>query len=144
MPSLVFNREFLCFHVQFYPFPCTIQEFTICLNISIIHLTEKLKFIQKPFIKNKWYVKRNKLLDENGKLRTYLKLKCNFGFENYLHILSDFNQRKSFTKFRISNHKLKIETGWYSKPITPLENRICEKCFSDENTTEIESGVDRF
>jgi hypothetical protein len=30
----------------------TIQEFTIiCLNISIIHLKEKLKFIQKPFIK---------------------------------------------------------------------------------------------
>jgi hypothetical protein len=29
----------------------TIQEFTICLNISIIHLTEKLKFMQKPFIK---------------------------------------------------------------------------------------------
>ena len=23
MPSLVFSREFLCFHVQFYPFPCT-------------------------------------------------------------------------------------------------------------------------
>jgi hypothetical protein len=62
----------------------------------------------------------DKLLDENGKLRTYLKLKRNFGFENYLHILSDFNQRKSFTKFRISNHKLKIETGRYSKPITPL------------------------
>ena len=74
---------------------------------TIIHLKEKLKFIQKPFIKNKWYVKRYKLLDENGKLRTYLKLKCNFGFENYHHILSDFNQRKSFTKFRISNHKIK-------------------------------------
>jgi hypothetical protein len=71
----------------------------------------KIKVYTKAFYKNKWYVKRNKLLDENGKLRTYLKLKCNFGFENYLHILSDFNQRKSFTKFRISNHKLKIETG---------------------------------
>jgi hypothetical protein len=68
-------------------------------------------YIYSLFYKNKWYVKRNKLLDENGKLRTYLKLKCNFGFENYLHILSDFNQRKSFTKFRISNHTLKIETG---------------------------------
>ena len=56
-----------------------------------------------------------------------------FGFENYLHILSDFNQRKSFTKFRISNHKLKIETGRYSKP---LENRIREKCFSDEIESE--------
>ena len=89
----------------------------------------KFKVYTKVFYKNKWYVKRNKLLDENGKLRTYLKLKCNFGFENYLHILSDFNQRKSFTKFRISNHKLKIETGRYSKPITSLENRICEKMF---------------
>ena len=56
-----------------------------------------------------------------------------FGFENYLHILSDLNQRKSFTKFRISNHKLKIETGRYSKP---LENRIREKCFSDEIESE--------
>jgi hypothetical protein len=26
----------------------------------------------KAFYKNKWYVKRNKFLDENGKLRTYL------------------------------------------------------------------------
>jgi hypothetical protein len=43
------------------------------------------------------------------------------------------NQRKSFTKFRISNHKLKIETGRYSKP---LENRIREKCFSDEIESE--------
>jgi hypothetical protein len=23
LPSLVFSRELLCFHVQFYPFPCT-------------------------------------------------------------------------------------------------------------------------
>ena len=36
---------------------------------------------------------------------------------------------RSLTKFRISNHKLKFETGRYSKHITPLENRICEKCF---------------
>jgi hypothetical protein len=32
--------------------------------------------------------------------------------------------------------KLKIETGRYSKPVTPLENRICEKCFSDEIESE--------
>ena len=49
----------------------------------------KIKVYTKAFYKNKWYVKRNKLLDENGKLRTYLKLKCNFGFKNYLQILSE-------------------------------------------------------
>ena len=79
---------------DFLKYLITIQEFTICLNISIIHLTEKNKVYTKAFYKNKWYIKRNKLLDENGKLRTSLKLKCNFGFENYLQILSDFNQRK--------------------------------------------------
>jgi hypothetical protein len=36
---------------DFLKYLITIQEFTLCLNISIIHLTEKLKFIQKPFIK---------------------------------------------------------------------------------------------
>jgi hypothetical protein len=38
----------------------------------------KNKVYTKAFYKNKWYVKRYKLLDENDKLRTYLKLKCNF------------------------------------------------------------------
>jgi hypothetical protein len=33
----------------FFKYLITIQEFTICLNISIILLKEKLKFIQKPF-----------------------------------------------------------------------------------------------
>ena len=36
---------------DFLKYLITIQEFTICLNISIIHLKEKIKFIQKPFIK---------------------------------------------------------------------------------------------
>jgi hypothetical protein len=36
---------------DFLKYLITIQEFTICLNINIIHLKEKLKFIQKPFIK---------------------------------------------------------------------------------------------
>jgi hypothetical protein len=60
----------------------------------------KIEVYTKAFYKNKLYAKRNKLLDENGKLRTYLKLKCNFGFENYLHILSDFNRRKSFKPYK--------------------------------------------
>ena len=32
------------------------------------HNTFNRKIITKAFHKNKWYVKRNKLLDENGKL----------------------------------------------------------------------------
>ena len=40
------------------------------------------------------------------------------------------------SKFRISNHKLKIETGRYSKPITPLVYfRINGKHLLVQNTT---------
>jgi hypothetical protein len=43
-----------------------------------------------------------------GKLCTYLKVKHNFGFENYLTIIKNFEQRKIFTRFRISAHRLRI------------------------------------
>ena len=39
--------------------------------------------------------------------------------------------------------KLKIETGRYSKPVTPLENRICEKCLK-EKTKENKSLTSYF
>lgn len=95
-----------------------------------------IKKLVKTFYINKWYTTRNKLLTDNSKLRTYLQFKSNFGLEKYLNIISDYNQRKYLTKFRISNHKLKIETGRSTKPKTPLEDRICDKCFSDEIESE--------
>ena len=44
--------------------------------------------------------------------------------------------RSILTHFRISAHKLEIETGRYviTNPKTPLENRLCKQC----NLSEIE------
>jgi hypothetical protein len=36
-----------------------------------------------------------------------------------------------------SNHKLHIETGRYTRPITPVENRICSNCNSKSVEDEI-------
>ena len=43
--------------------------------------------------------------------------------------------RYIITRWRLSNHKLKIETGRYTKPLTPRELRICQCCnvLEDEN-----------
>lgn len=38
------------------------------------------------------------------------------------------------TRLRISAHNLEIETGRYTTPKTPLENRLCKQC----NLSEIE------
>jgi hypothetical protein len=35
------------------------------------------------------------------------------------------------------NHKLHIETGRYTRPITPVENRICSNCNSKSVEDEI-------
>jgi hypothetical protein len=49
--------KYVVWSTDFLKYLITIQEFTICLNISIIHLKEKLKFIQKPFIKRNGMLK---------------------------------------------------------------------------------------
>ena len=64
----------------------------------------------------------------NGnKLRTYRTLKTAYCLQNYLS--SSNNSRKeisTYTKIRISCHKLHVEEGRYRK--IPLQERICQFC----------------
>jgi hypothetical protein len=75
----------------------------------------------------------NDICDKNrkgvNKLRTNRIIKKNIGHESYLN-LRKFEKRKYIAQFRISAHKLKIETGRYNSYnayITP-EQRICTQC----------------
>ena len=45
----------------------------------------------------------------------------------YTSFLNDY-YRKIITRWRLSCHKLKIETGRYARPFIPREERICETC----------------
>ena len=55
----------------------------------------------------------NKDRFSDGKLSTYITVKNNFGFEKYLDKIQNFEKRRTLTRFRISAHKLAIETGRY-------------------------------
>ena len=48
---------------------------------------------------------------ETSKLRTYKILKTKIGYESYLSDIENVNHRIALTKFRLSNHNLKIESG---------------------------------
>ena len=110
---------------------------TLCkiLNISdndvhFCRLKFKIKIknvLQNEYIKN-WHNTRKSLL--SGKLETYLKVKTNFGFENYLTIVKNVDYRKAIARLRISAHRLPIEIGRYSK--VPRNERFCTKCSSNE------------
>ena len=65
---------------------------------------------------------------KDGKLFTYLFLKTNFGLEKYLTLIDNF--RKSICRFRVSAHRLYIETGWYKN--IPRNERLCKNCSANE------------
>ena len=70
------------------------------------------------------------LQQTNGKLRTYITFKSNFGREKYLSVLKSFEQRRCIIQLRISCYQLKIETGKYQG--TLLQDRKCERYSSGE------------
>ena len=65
-------------------------------------------------------------VSHSRKLEFYQKFKVNYETESYLDIIRTFDQRRVFTKFRISNHNLAIESGRYTNTLT--NDRICVFC----------------
>ena len=63
---------------------------------------------------------------DTSKLRTYNLLKAEPGYEMYLSEIQNINQRIALTKFRLSNHCLKIETGRHER--IDKNNRFCPFC----------------
>ena len=75
-------------------------------------------------------------LDSNGvdhnKLRFYKTLKGSFTQEPYVTNIKNKSQRAWLTRFRVSAvSNLRIESGRYTKPVTPITERICRYCDSD-------------
>jgi hypothetical protein len=68
---------------------------------------------------------KNKTTSTGNKLRTFRKLKNIYKYESYLEISSS-KLRKNLCRFRISAHKLNIETGRHKN--IPLKDRLCTKC----------------
>ena len=62
-----------------------------------------------------------------NKLSNYSTFKHSFDLEKYVLQMS-LDDRRNFTKLRISCHDLAIETGRYSNNRKPLSERICNLC----------------
>ena len=70
-----------------------------------------------------------------SKMDTYSLLKQRFRLENYISDVKKGAHRIILSKIRISNHRLAIETGRFSK--TSRNERICLHCKTD-NVSEID------
>ena len=73
--------------------------------------------------KGQWYTNLNNVV-LNPILRTYKYLKTEFRMEAHLNLVAALRYRKAITKLRASSHTLEIERGGYTRPKTPLENKL--------------------
>ena len=65
---------------------------------------------------------------DHNKLRFYKKIKGSFNIEPYILQIRNRNQRHWLTRYRTSAHTLRIESGRYTRPVTPVCDRICKYC----------------
>lgn len=97
------------------------QKIKKCLKVNFLTLWKSIRETQKQ--------------SDHSKLSTYFIFKQHFSFETYLTI-KDKEKRSTLARFRLSNHRLRIETGRYEKKrdekgklITlPRSERICQFC----------------
>jgi hypothetical protein len=100
-------------------------------NYSKDHFNRVKTILKEQF---DYYWKKQIFCDDNSKgiggnkMRTYRQFKRSIKFENYLN-LSSTKSISTIAKFRLSCHKLNIETMRYSsEDYIPPENRLCEQC----------------
>ena len=107
--------------------------------------SNKVGFVIEKNIKSKFdiffldkinQVKRGTDGLDHNKLRLYKQLKGSFKIEPYITNITHRNQRAWLSRYRTSAHPLRIETGRYSTPPTPLSERICLYCESGVCDTE--------
>ena len=70
---------------------------------------------------------------DHNKLRFYKKLKSSFTQEPYITNILNKSQRAWLTRYRVSAvPTLGIESGRYTRPVTPVTSRVCKYCSSNK------------
>ena len=101
------------------------------MNGSDLSLKNRLKCVKDKLITidaDNWKSKLwNDVSLENGnKLRTYRVYRTDLITEHYVKLNMERSRRCILAKFRSGSLPLQIETGRYTKPKVPLNNRICK------------------
>ena len=84
--------------------------------------------------------------NDRNKLRFYKQIKGSFGLEPYIQNVHNRSQRTWLAIFRVcAVANLRVESGRYTRPVTPLENRTCQygcnDMLDDKNHAILVCGV---
>ncbi len=74
---------------------------------------------------------------QQSKMQCYLSLKREYSMAEYLFTVSDKKLRSTLTRYRLSGHKLMIETGRHRQTWLPPEQRLCSHCDLNQMEKEL-------
>ena len=76
-------------------------------------------------------------IESSSKLRTCSLVKKSLSVEPYILYTQGNHLITAMARYLMSSHDLKIERGRYNNPKTPINQRICTRCESNE----IDNGI---
>ena len=127
----VYNELFKLHQMGFVTWVTTVGELVETYSMNIDDSPAKFKSECKRSVfgefTRKW-TEDVQNIQRNPIMRTYCKIKQDFGMERYLELIKNHKYRTAMTQLRTNSHTLAIEYGRYTRPKTKLEDRYCLFC----------------
>ena len=82
------------------------------------------KFTLNDVYKQNW----SGIINNSPKCRFYKEIKPFHQPSEYLSIVVPQNHRIAMTRLLVSSHSLRVETGRWTRPVTPRNERKCTNC----------------
>ena len=112
-----------------------VQDTTLSTKLVMKIANEKLSELDnQEWQKDIFNDKANEI--NGNKLRTYRLYKNNVSVGPYVRQNLTSSQRRLMAMFRAGSLPLALETGRYSRPPVPVQNRLCQFCSLSEVETE--------
>ena len=101
------------------------NDYNLDLKQNRHHFEYECKMVVIDRFTSNWH---NNLINTeiNPGLRTYQTIKKSFRPEPYLYLVREARFRNAIAQIRASSHTLAIERGRYTRPKTPIKERLCK------------------
>ncbi|XP_059398726.1 uncharacterized protein LOC132130888 [Carassius carassius] len=112
-------------HPESDPTHYLVEKHQLSSTIQLRHakVKEIVKLTQEEYIYD-WQVK----VEQINKLKYFYRLKTGYQLAPYLIKIKDYSKRKLLTKYRLSDHRLCVETGRHKHSWRERELRLCPHC----------------
>lgn len=112
-------------HPESDPMHHLVEKHQLSSTIQLRHAKVKEigKLTQEEYIHD-WQIK----VEQINKLKYFYRLKTSYQLAPYLIKIKDYSKRKLLTKYRLSDHRLCVETGRHKHSWRERELRLCPHC----------------